>query len=1185
MKGTVRFQGGNNIAVVGKCKRTIVSCDCHQKPSLTLGNGFVFINVQRIQIYNISLVKCCGSLNKNCNASLVIQESSNITIESVTVRHNKLNSGIMLIDCNGEISIINSKFNDNRYKIQTFAPFNSSFAAGLHIQFSGNKQANITVLNCHFERNVSPNYHVLNPDATKGQVNLNGYSLGGGMGVVFMQQSNGTVLEIQNTIFKENTAVHGGGLCVYFQDEPSNNIVSVKNSQFIRNKAVVGGGGLKVKLGLFNQSPRTRNYVLCNNVSFQGNLAQFGGGLSIAALLTKSVFLPNELIVFNNCTWRGNSGQYGPAIELSPFRFQLSRQLEGYLPILLFKNCYFSDHSIQENQSRMFHVVQGVFIITRFTVHFEGRQIFRNNTNSAIYLTSGRAVFKSYSEVLFSDNVGLRGGAISANGFSSIVINDSSRFYFNNNSAIDVGGAIYYASSDQREYFEGRSCFLEYAGNEHNLTKRNLSLNFTSNRARRGLAIYSASLFSCYFAYIGNFNNNIVELLDSIGDFWFDVPIVEALATGIRSIKLNESSELSVIPGKSLHLPLGMVDEFNSYVKSGYRIRVKESEDNAIDVFLSNYFTINNRTNVFGSPNTSTELILSTPQELYNIQYSVKVELLLCPPGFYFDEMNKECKCSADTPEHSYPSIPKCNYSSFRAFVYYGFWVGYYPTGVVENSENLYTALFPFPYSRYGNFLLLPNNSVNLTQFICGNTRIGTLCGKCRYGFSTYYHSKQFICGDNRNCKFGILFYLLSDILSLTIFFTIVITFGISLSSGSLNGLVFFSQFLDLFSLDETLKSSDLHNKATETLHNGYQLVYGIFNLDFFPMFPFCLWKGATVMDILLFKYVTTVFAFILISLIVSLANCPNGRMKRLCCKYKLCMGRSVSPKSSMIHGISTLLIVSYSQCTKATFSILKTVYLVGKPGINPILVTYYEGLPYLQGKHLIYAVPAILVLLIVVVLPPIFLLMYPTLLHLLSLCNLSEHQAIHRLHNCTGINRLMPLFDSLQGCYRDKLRFFSGLYFLYRVALLLTFTFSELTFYLVTQFLLLFILAIHLVAQPYRLRKHNIFDGLIFINLAIINGITIIIKISMTSEIINIFRNNMISIIIVQVVFAYLPIIVVFLYGVKQLTAKCASKCKCRGVDQREHNQQVRKRSVHPDISHTSLVIELKEPFLIDYS
>ena len=137
-------------------------------------------------------------------------------------------------------------------------------------------------------------------------------------------------------------------------------------------------------------------------------------------------------------------------------------------------------------------------------------------------MTSGRAVFESYSEVQFIDNVGINGGAISANGFSTIIINDNSQFHFVNNSAVRFGGAIYYASSDQREYFEGRSCFLEYAGDRSDLMKRNVSFNFTANKAVRGLAIYSASFFSYYFSYFRHFNKNrsvLMKFLDKIGNF------------------------------------------------------------------------------------------------------------------------------------------------------------------------------------------------------------------------------------------------------------------------------------------------------------------------------------------------------------------------------------------------------------------------------------------------------------------------------------------------------------------------------------------------------------------------------------------------------------------------------------------------------------------------------------------
>ena len=362
VSSTVRFQGGNKVTIIGKNRPTKLSCNCHRKLSVTNGGGFTFVNVQQIQIYGISFVNCCGSLKNRFKASLVIKKSSNVSVEGVTIRHNEYNSGMILIDSSSVISIINSSFIENSYKIHQPASLITAFAAGVHMQFSENRKVHIFVLNCHFEGNRSPDYRILDPGATKGQVNLNGYSLGGGMGVVFMQQSNGTVIEIHNTTFKKNTAKHGGGLCVHFQGEPSNNNVTVKNSVFIDNKSFIGGGALKLSFGL-NQSAWTQNHLWFTNITFERNSATFGGGLSVSTLLTNRKHVPGDTIRFENCTWRGNFGLYGAAIELSPFRFQQSRQLGGYLPIPLFKDCIISDHFMRSvKPNSVLRVTQGVLL-------------------------------------------------------------------------------------------------------------------------------------------------------------------------------------------------------------------------------------------------------------------------------------------------------------------------------------------------------------------------------------------------------------------------------------------------------------------------------------------------------------------------------------------------------------------------------------------------------------------------------------------------------------------------------------------------------------------------------------------------------------------------------------------------------------------------------------------------------
>ena len=92
------------------------------------------------------------------------------------------------------------------------------------------------------------------------------------------------------------------------------------------------------------------------------------------------------------------------------------------------------------------HVTTGVFVITRFSVQFQGNVLFKDNWYSALYMTSGRVIFDANSTVLFHKNQVIKGGAIAIHEFSALVIHDNSNFSFKNNcySAARVGGGIFF---------------------------------------------------------------------------------------------------------------------------------------------------------------------------------------------------------------------------------------------------------------------------------------------------------------------------------------------------------------------------------------------------------------------------------------------------------------------------------------------------------------------------------------------------------------------------------------------------------------------------------------------------------------------------------------------------------------------------------------------------------------------
>ena len=199
------------------------------------------------------------------------------------------------------------------------------------------------------------------------------------------------------------------------------------------------------------------------------------------------------------------------------------------------------------------------------------------------------------------------------------------------------------------------------------------------------------------------------------------------LATAAKNVLFNAKSPLRTLPGKLLYLPLVMYDEFKTIIHSEIGLRVEDNKD----VTLENHFTISNRTCVFGTPDQNVTLVLSTPQQLCNIDYRVNVTLLPCPPDFYYKKEYRRCWCSAESNSHSYPAITKCNITRFSVYIKSGYWIGYYPSHT-KNESTLYTAFYPsiFSSSVASGLLEITANSENLSDFMYGNSREGVLCGR-----------------------------------------------------------------------------------------------------------------------------------------------------------------------------------------------------------------------------------------------------------------------------------------------------------------------------------------------------------------------------------------------------------------------------------------------------------------------
>ena len=145
------------------------------------------------------------------------------------------------------------------------------------------------------------------------------------------------------------------------------------------------------------------------------------------------------------------------------------------------------------------------------------------------------------------------------------------------------------------------------------------------------------------------------------------------------------------------------------------------------------------------------------------------------------------------------------------------------------------------------------------------------------------------------------------------------------------------------------------------------------------------------------------------------------------------------SSKHSIIEALSTLIIMAYSKCTFTTFSILWNQQLYS--GICPTVrvVSLQGDMEFFSTQHLPYAVTAIFVLVLFTIPLPFILLLYPLSNKVISQLGQDETCVVRIISKMLPLSKYLALFDYFQGTFKNQFRFFSGLYFIYRIIMLVS--------------------------------------------------------------------------------------------------------------------------------------------------
>ena len=381
------------------------------------------------------------------------------------------------------------------------------------------------------------------------------------------------------------------------------------------------------------------------------------------------------------------------------------------------------------------------------------------------------------------------------------------------------------------------------------------------------------------------------------------------------------------------------------------------------------------------------------------------------------------------------------------------------------------------------NAVILPCNISDLNDFMCASTnREGQLCGRCREGFAPPVYSYSLRCVNCTDYSLNWLKYLAVAFGPLTVFSVIISVFHISPTSPYLHGFIFMAHIGCSPNIIRMILRSNEEvplNIRQSFIHEVIFSILAIWNLDFFRTIykPFCIHPNVSVIQALAMDYIVAAYPLTLVAVTYVLVTLHTRNCWLLTKIWKLFRHimrpilRNFDIHTSLIDSFATLFLLSSIKFQSVSSDLLLPTRLYdinGSPNSKTYL--YLAGdVEYFGSEHMPFAIIALVVLSMFVILPTLLLFLYP--------CRCFQ-QLLNRLH--CNFHVLRVFMDVFLGPYKDgtdnsrDLRYFAGAFFLARVIFVVLFGYLN-SFLSLTLMGLIFITLLLMTAifQPQKSKFH----------------------------------------------------------------------------------------------------------------
>ena len=713
--------------------------------------------------------------------------------------------------------------------------------------------------------------------------------------------------------------------------------------------------------------------------------------------------------------------------------------------------------TLDSSTFRNFHIfaVQSKIFIT-------GNAEFTATTLSSAILSISSTVVVS-SNVTFASNTAYRGAAMSFYS-STLEIASGTNLFFINNTALDVGGAIYIdpghllksierpsqLQSDSPCFFQLKECdgnsVYNFVADGNSATNGGddiygeyLSLCKQSsgncNLSHNTLSVSSDPMKVCLCDGSGRPQCNPRTKRRCYGVRSGEVFSIPAVVVGADDGLTIGTVYAELLPDyKSYHLFYGnnqLITDSKKCTNLQFQIFTNESRA-SFDLCIDAYREFRS--------SASCGYYVRYGSSVVTRPVQIQVDLLPCLQGFALAGEPPSCDC--------YPELKanglKCEINNSIGYFSWNtsLWIG------IKDSDVVYSSYCPFDYC-VENRVRIPLQENKDAQ--CRFNRAGILCGACQKNYSLATGSSECIQCTNDNNLALLIFFAAAGLL-LVLF---VLTFDLTVAHGLINGLIYYANVVWVFNY-AVFKQSQTESDALMTFLGTF---VAWVNLDF--GIRTCFVNGLNAFWKTLLQFVFPVYIWF-IALLIILAARYSTRLTYL-------LGSKGVPL------LCTLFLLSYMKLlhiVESTLEFSRLVRIDENQTSAVSLVWSVDGnISYLKWPHILLFLAGVLTLT----------LLFPYTLSMFL---------IRYLRRLPSFTKFSPIFDAYSAPLKHKHHYWFGLLLL---AQLLTFVLSlavplyiNLLLAAVINTLLVFYMAI---VQPFKSTAILIVQGSFLVNLALLSS------------------------------------------------------------------------------------------------